>query len=104
VNKSLKYQQRIRELAIENLGGRCWYCFSRQQLEIDHIYEDGWRERRKGHSRSHVQRAAKGDTIGLQLLCHHCHIRKTVVSNWVRANRELKEMDARYAQIALGMD
>jgi len=102
VNKYKKYHERIRASAIENLGSRCWYCFSTQQLEIDHIYEDGWKERRKGHSRTHVIRASRGDIEGLQLLCHHCHVRKTVVSNWVRANSELKALVIRYELLSGG--
>ncbi len=96
MNKYDRYHKRIREQALSNLGGRCWYCFSKYDLEIDHIESDGWKERRNGHSRSHVMRAAKGDTEGLQLLCHGCHVRKTVMYNWVKANRELKEMEKRY--------
>jgi len=102
MSRHTEYHNRIREQAIYNLGARCWYCWKTENLEIDHISEDGYKERRKGHSRTHVLRASKGDTTGLQLLCVGCHRRKTAIYNWVKSNRELKAMEVRYNFVVSG--
>lgn len=96
MTRQQRYANRIRKQALENLGGKCWYCFSTSNLEIDHICNDGYIERKNGHSRSHVLRASKGNTEGLQLLCVDCHRHKTAMHNSVKANRELKKLEAEY--------
>lgn len=96
MNKSQRYQHKIRQQAIENLGGKCWYCYSTDRLEVDHIYGGGCKERRIGHSRTHILRASKGDIECLQLLCESCHRRKTAVENYLRNHRELKQLETRY--------
>ena len=97
MSKHTRYHQKIRELAIQNLGGKCWYCYSTDKLEVDHIYGGGCKERRIGHSRTHILRASKGDIDCLQLLCEICHRRKTAMEIIIRNNRELKTLDARYS-------
>lgn len=70
-----EYSRRIRDRAIENLGGACVVCGETERvvLEIDHINNDGKHER----GQLKFRRAATGNIDGLQILCSNCHARKT---------------------------
>jgi hypothetical protein len=96
MTRSQRYQQRIRQRALENLGGKCALCDCNQHLEIHHTAYDGWNERLSGHTRSHVLRASKGDIQGLACLCKNCHQQETLKTAFIFKQTELKKLEQRY--------
>ncbi len=77
MNARKKRERDARRLrAIAQLGGECVVCgeWDPIVLEIDHLVGNILQE---PHCNSHTQRAARGLTAGLQLLCSNCHTVKT---------------------------
>jgi hypothetical protein len=71
-----------RAKAIANLGGKCVECGATEDLEIDHIEAGSRRAAALTNSRptlKAVNDAARGETYGLQLLCHSHHQAKTTI-------------------------
>lgn len=76
-----KYNQQFREermtRAHQLLGGECWECGSMEKLEIDHINpKDKEFEISTRISASEDKFLAELDKC--QLLCHDCHMKKTI--------------------------
>lgn len=76
-----KYNQQFRQERMQRahqlLGGECWECGSMEKLEIDHINpEDKEFEISTRISASEEKFLAELDKC--QLLCHDCHMKKTI--------------------------
>lgn len=99
MSKEQRYQKRIRAMALLNLGGRCAHCGTTDNLEIHHMFNDGWRDRVGGYTRSYVLRASKGETFGLQCLCKKCHIAETKKVDWRILRPQLLQLDQRYTYL-----
>ena len=77
-------QTKRREFLLRVYGGQCRCCGETNSvfLEFDHIYNDGWAERRNGRSTSVNTLMRDFQKFGVQLdriqiLCANCHTAKT---------------------------
>ena len=75
------YYYEMRQKAIEIYGGYCVVCESTQQLELDHVHNDGNIHRQIEQPRLMYIRIAKfGKKLPdyrLRLVCRTCHRKKT---------------------------
>ena len=72
-----KQYHRIRNAAVEQLGGCCTQCGATEQLEIDHV-----NRAKKTMSVERIcyvsEERRQGELKNCQLLCNSCHARKTL--------------------------
>ena len=73
--------RRMRAVAIEVYGGKCVQCGATDDLEFDHVNNDGHEHRKHEDNRTMLRRIYNsGKPISdyeLQLLCKPCHRRKS---------------------------
>jgi len=103
MTKQSKHNQKLRLMALNNLGGCCAICQSKRQLEIHHTKYDGWKDRITGDKRKHVRRASKGILEGLTCLCNKCHKEETKIHRFTKFSIELSILENRY-QFCIGGD
>ncbi len=84
------YNQRIREQAMNALGGVCSQCgYSDQRvLEIDHIEGGGREHRKRVDHKAQYRNIRDGQTEGYQLLCSNCHGIKSYEERMARYETE----------------
>jgi len=79
----LEYYYRCRDAVIAAYGGKCACCGEIEKvfLQLDHIKNDGGKERKKFNDKSNQSLfrylAKKGWPKGYQILCANCHQAKT---------------------------
>jgi 5-methylcytosine-specific restriction endonuclease McrA len=83
---SARYRK-TRDFLIDILGGKCAKCSSTEELEFDHINQDEKRfsigEKINGSLNIILDEIKK-----CQLLCHRCHLEKTIAQNdWTPEKR-----------------
>jgi hypothetical protein len=65
---------------IASQGGKCVKCGGTDRLECDHIVRNG----KVGHSIWHWSQARRdAELLKCQVLCHECHLTKTMAENKV---------------------
>lgn len=79
-----RYHQK-RQWAVAYLGGKCTHCGSTGNLEVDHIDPH---EKTMGLTRMTrvTQERFVAELDKCQLLCHDCHVQKTMVDGSSRKN------------------
>lgn len=67
-------------MLIEKLGNKCVNCGNTdvRVLQLDHIRNDGFREKKRGYNDTELRKMIKDDYVKykLQLLCANC--------NWIK--------------------
>lgn len=71
--RQVEWAHRVKTRLIESLGGECWACGARVDLEIDHPNGRDWSVRRAGLTWrvSKYQREAKEGLV--RVLCRECN-------------------------------
>lgn len=71
--------------AVKQLGGKCVKCGSSENLEFDHIDRDSKDPRAGGHGKGSMwtfsEKRFQAELVKCQLLCHDCHLAKTMTEN-----------------------
>lgn len=73
--KGLRAYQRRLEL-IDKLGGKCLFCRSRKNLELDHINGRDWDPAKKSRWSRIVIYEREAKEGKLQVLCRRCNAKK----------------------------
>lgn len=71
------YEQRLHQRARDILGNKCVDCGNTEELQLDHINDDGKEDRKQANSRNAILAILKRNCEGIQLLCYPCHVKKT---------------------------
>jgi 5-methylcytosine-specific restriction endonuclease McrA len=102
--RARKYRNADRDAALARYGTKCAYCGSTDQLQIDHINDDG-REHRQGDLEAvtiHRWLRKHGYPEGFQTLCQSCNQRKArLARSW--APRAYKSRWLAQARANLGI-
>ncbi len=77
----LKRYHSRRASILEQLGGQCKACVSKENLEIDHIDPDQKSHELAGKLSSLAKLKLEAEIEKCQLLCGDCHTEKTLVDN-----------------------